>query len=115
MMPRIVKMSLVLTFVLCCVAPLARAAGTSRPENAPGPSFLQSQPLVTPNLSAKAQQGTSPFAQPQPQPKWMDEYADCEASCFDGWNQCCTYGGCEQCSCQLALCRAGCGDPYYGC
>ncbi|HEY2289215.1 MAG TPA: hypothetical protein VGM86_00815 [Thermoanaerobaculia bacterium] len=40
---------------------------------------------------------------------------DCESACSDQFLQCCTYGGCEQCSCQLALCRAGCGDPWYGC
>ena len=117
MMPRIFRMSLVLALVLGCIAPLM-AADTPRPENTAGPSLLQA-PSITPNLSTNKAQGTSPFAQlqpqPQPQPKWMDAYADCEAACFDGWNQCCTYGGCEQCSCQLALCRTGCGDPYYGC
>jgi hypothetical protein len=113
-MSRILKMSLVLTLVLGCVSPLL-AADLPRPEKAPLPAFLLAQPNVSPNLTAKSPEGASPFAQTQPQPKWMDDYADCEAACFDGWNQCCTYGGCEQCSCQLALCRAGCGDPYYGC
>src|SRR5882757_509450 len=90
-------------------SPSSMAAETPRPENAPIPSFLKSQPLVTPDFSAQS------FTQKQPQPKWMDSDPDCEAACFDQWNQCCTYGGCEQCSCQLALCRAGCGDPWYGC
>jgi len=110
-MSRILKMSLVLALVLGSVAPLwaASAPGNAdlpQPAKAPLPAFLQAQPNVSP---------ASPAVQTQPQPKWMDAYADCEAACFDGWNQCCTYGGCEQCSCQLALCRAGCGDPYYGC
>lgn len=107
-MSRILWMSLVLTLVLGCVAPLL-AADTPPSTNAPAslPSFLQS-------LKAPSPQG-APAVPAQPRPKWMDAYADCEAACFEGWNQCCTYGGCEQCSCQLALCRAGCGDPYYGC
>src|SRR5436305_7965875 len=110
-MSRILRMSLVLTLalsVLVGVAPLwaASAPGTPdlpRPDKTPLPAFLQAQPNVSPALTAKSPQGASPFVQPQP--KWMDDYADCEAACFDGWNQCCTYGGCEQCSCQLALCR----------
>ena len=113
-MRRILWMSLVLPLLLGCLAPLL-AADTPPAAKAPLPAFLLAPAPVSPDVAVKGAQGTAPTVQPQPMPKWMDAYADCEAACFDGWNQCCTYGGCEQCSCQLALCRAGCGDPYYGC
>lgn len=41
---------------------------------------------------------------------------DCESFCFEQYFECargCV--ACDQCSCELALCRAGCGVPYTGC
>jgi hypothetical protein len=106
-------MTLALTLVFCCAAPLALAAGAPGPADPPRPSLLQSQPLFALLVSAKAPQGTSSLDRPQP--KWMDVDPECDAACFDQFTQCCTYGGCEQCSCQLALCRSSCGVPWYGC
>ena len=41
---------------------------------------------------------------------------ECEASCFQQYMECAMgCAACDQCSCQLALCRSGCGVPYTGC
>jgi hypothetical protein len=41
---------------------------------------------------------------------------ECESSCFQQYIECSnSCAACDQCSCQLALCRAGCGVPYTGC
>jgi len=41
---------------------------------------------------------------------------DCEQACFDDYMQCASgCSACDQCSCQLAYCRAGCGVPFQGC
>lgn len=41
---------------------------------------------------------------------------ECENSCFQQYFECAIgCSACDQCSCQLALCRAGCGVPYTGC
>ncbi len=41
---------------------------------------------------------------------------ECESSCFQQYIECASgCSACDQCSCQLALCRSGCGVPYTGC
>ena len=108
---RISRLPLVLTLVLCCVAALALSAAPSRPAGTRAPALHKPPTPPAPVTPAKATQGKSPV-----KPIWLaDTDTDCEIACFDGFYQCCTYGACEQCSCQLALCRAYCGDPYYGC
>ena len=115
-MTRILRLSLVLTLVLCCVSSLALAAGTSRPAGTLVPLHLKSPALMTPLAPAKTPQGTSSLNPSTPRPTWMSDVdPDCDSACFDQFRECCTYGGCEQCSCQLALCRSYCGVPWYGC
>ncbi|HEX3556695.1 MAG TPA: hypothetical protein VIA62_26025 [Thermoanaerobaculia bacterium] len=114
-MTRILRLSLVLTLVLCCPSGLALAAGSARPAGALGPLHFKSPTSMTPLTPARTQ-GTSLLNPSMPRPTWLaDSDPDCESACSDQFMQCCTYGGCEQCSCQLALCRASCGDPWYGC
>lgn len=45
-----------------------------------------------------------------------DPDPECENACFEQYLECargCV--ACDQCSCELALCRAGCGVPWTGC
>ena len=115
-MTRTLRLTLVLTLAFCCIAALAMAAGSARPAGARGPAFHKAPAPAAPSTSAKTPQSPPALSGSQLRAILLaDSDPDCLAYCSDQWTQCCTYGGCEQCSCQLALCRASCGEPYYGC
>jgi hypothetical protein len=114
-MTRTFKLTLVLSLLLCSVAAVAMAADAPQAaDNSIAPAAALSTPAAG---AASAPSATAPLSSAALREILLGEGdPDCEAACYDGFTQCCTYGGCEQCSCQLAICRATeCGDPYYGC
>lgn len=49
-------------------------------------------------------------------PATGDPDPECEQICFEQYYECAqSCSACDQCSCQLAYCRAGCGVPFTGC
>jgi hypothetical protein len=47
---------------------------------------------------------------------FVDVDWECVSWCQQDYNQCAqSCSACDQCSCQLAYCSAGCGVPFQGC
>jgi len=108
-MKRTTLLLLLLAFAVS-VAPLAAQAPPSVSTAAPAPGGESA--LFTPAVPS------TPGALPGGPLDGVRFLADeeCEASCFQQYFECANgCSACDQCSCQLALCRAGCGVPYTGC
>src|SRR5262245_37043385 len=95
-------------------APLAaRAESLQTPvaANAPAPPTGGAGPLVAP--ADPAAPAALP-AGPLDGALFMDD--ECEAACFQQYFECVSgCSACDQCSCELAYCRSGCGVPFTGC
>ena len=103
---------LLLAFALGA-APLAAQAVSSEPPVVTAPPVPGGEPaFLTPAVSPTP--GALPGRPLDGVRFLVDE--ECEAMCFQQYFECANgCSACDQCSCQLALCRAGCGVPYTGC
>ena len=102
---------LLLAFALGA-APLAAQAESSQPSVMTAPSVPGEPSFLTPAVSSTP--GALPSRPLDGVRFLVDE--ECEALCFQQYIECSNgCSACDQCSCQLALCRAGCGVPYTGC
>ena len=113
-MTRKLMLTLTLAVVLGTVPLVVQAAPspTPVPDPASPPSSEAGPALVTPTAPA-APAGLP--AGPLDGALFMTD-EECENSCFQQYFECAIgCSACDQCSCQLALCRAGCGVPYTGC
>jgi len=112
-MTRILMLTLVLALALGW-APLAAQANPSQPAVGIAAIFAAAPASVT---SGGASLTGSPAVSLSPLDGalFLDD-PECENSCFQQYFECASgCSACDQCSCQLALCRAGCGVPFTGC
>ena len=112
-MTRILMLTLVLALALGS-APLAAQANPSQP--AAGIAAILAAAPAPVTLGGDSLKGAPAVAlSPLDGALFLDD-PECENSCFQQYFECSNgCSACDSCSCQLALCRAGCGVPYTGC
>jgi hypothetical protein len=112
-MTRILMLTLVLALALGS-APLAAQASPSQPAAVTAPAIFMVAPAFFAPGATLSRSPAGPLS-PLNGALFLDD-PECESSCFQQYYECAnSCSACDSCSCQLALCRAGCGVPYTGC
>ena len=112
-MTRILMLTLVLALALGS-APLAAQANPSQPAVGIA-AILAAAPASVTSGGASLTGSPAMSLSPLEGALFLDD-PECENSCFQQYFECASgCSACDQCSCQLALCRAGCGVPFTGC
>lgn len=112
-MTRILRLSLVLALAFGS-ALFAGQANPSHPAVDLAEIFAAAPASSTPGGAPAAMTPATPL-NPLDGAVFKDD-PECENACFEQYLECARgCSACDQCSCELAYCRSGCGVPFTGC